>query len=105
MGEWSEQEFFSNSENYNIHCIIYPEQELCIPQGNRCLYNWQCCKGFHCGYYQDEKHCIADDPEPEPESVDPEPVDPEAKPSLRVNIHYTLSNFELTAQKSLVQMI
>jgi len=37
-------------------------KDLCIPQGNKCLYKWQCCKGFHCEnpHYQDEKHCIAD---------------------------------------------
>jgi len=78
-------------------------KDLCIPQGNKCLYKWQCCKGFHCEnpHYQDEKHCIADheqlehksetvpelsartspmmDPESDPAinpQPEPEPVDP-----------------------------
>merc|ERR1712168_356275 len=37
-------------------------KDLCIPQGSKCLYKWQCCKGFQCEnpHYQDDKHCIAD---------------------------------------------
>jgi len=37
-------------------------QELCIPQGNKCRADWQCCKGFHCAdpIYKEEPHCIAD---------------------------------------------
>jgi len=37
-------------------------QELCIPQGNKCRADWQCCKGFHCEdpIYKEEPHCIAD---------------------------------------------
>jgi len=51
-------------------------KELCIPQGNKCLYKWQCCKGFHCEnpHYQDEKHCIADHEQLEhKDEEDPEP--------------------------------
>jgi len=37
-------------------------KDLCIPQGNKCMFEWQCCKGFHCEipHYKNEKHCIAD---------------------------------------------
>merc|ERR1711872_1196123 len=36
--------------------------EHCIPQGNLCREDWQCCKGFHCEapIYKEEKHCLAD---------------------------------------------
>jgi len=42
--------------------VAFANQELCIPQGNECKEDWQCCKGFHCEapVYKDEPHCIAD---------------------------------------------
>jgi len=42
--------------------VVFADQELCIPQGNKCKEDWQCCKGFHCEspIYKDEPHCIAD---------------------------------------------
>jgi len=59
-------------------------KELCIPQGNKCLYKWQCCKGFHCEnpHYQDEKHCIADHEQLEHKSE----TDPEVSAHFRTNI-------------------
>jgi len=59
-------------------------KDLCIPQGNKCLYKWQCCKGFHCEnpHYQDEKHCIADHEQLEHKSE----TDPEVSAHFRTNI-------------------
>jgi len=52
----------SDKETDASERLPYKFGDLCIPQGNECKEDFQCCKGFHCEapIYKDQKHCIAD---------------------------------------------